>query len=41
MDGALFYDSAGGEDLAVRLTVPTPKWKQFHLYRRVPASGGR
>ncbi len=37
-DGALFYDSAGGEPLAVRLTEPTP-WKQFTLFRRVPASG--
>jgi hypothetical protein len=38
VDGALFYDSAGGEPLAVRLTGPTP-WKQFTLYRRVPSSG--
>ena len=37
-DGALFYDSAGGEPLAVRLTEPTP-WKKFTVYRRVPASG--
>ena len=37
-DGALFYDSAGGEPLAVRLTEPMP-WKKFTLYRRVPASG--
>jgi hypothetical protein len=37
-DGALFYDSAGGEPLAVRLTEPTP-WKRFTLYRRVPSSG--
>ncbi len=38
-DGALFYDSAGGEPLAIRLTEPTKKWKQYTLYRRVPASG--
>jgi len=38
VDGALLYDSAGGEPLAIRLTEPTP-WKQFTLYRRVPASG--
>jgi hypothetical protein len=38
-DGALFYDSAGGEPLAVRLTGATKKWKQYTLYRRVPASG--
>jgi hypothetical protein len=37
-DGALFYDSAGGEPLAVRLTGPQA-WKKFTLYRRVPASG--
>ena len=37
-DGALFYDSAGGEALAVRITEPTP-WKKFTLYRRVPSSG--
>lgn len=37
-DGALFYDSAGGEALAVRLTAPTP-WKKFTLYRKVPPSG--
>jgi hypothetical protein len=69
VDGALFYDSIGGEPLAVRLTspplttppttttttttpttstttpppapppTPTTKWKQYTLYRRVPASG--
>ena len=38
VDGALFYDSAGGEPLAVRLTAPTP-WKQFTFYRLVPKSG--
>ncbi len=37
-DGALLYDSAGGEPLAIRLTNPTP-WKKFSVYRRVPASG--
>jgi hypothetical protein len=37
-DGALFYDSAGGDALAVRLTEATP-WKKFTVYRRVPASG--
>ncbi|HEY7315327.1 MAG TPA: hypothetical protein VH643_38705 [Gemmataceae bacterium] len=37
-DGALIYDSAGGEPLAVRQSLPTP-WKQFMLYRTVPASG--
>jgi hypothetical protein len=37
-DGVLFYDSAGGEPLAVRLTGPT-KWKKITLYRRVPANG--
>jgi hypothetical protein len=38
VDGALLYDSAGGEPLAVRLRDPTG-WKKFTLYRRVPASG--
>ena len=38
-DGAMFYDSVGGESFAVRLTEPTKKWKRFTLYRRVPASG--
>jgi hypothetical protein len=37
-DGALLYDSAGGEPLALRLTGAMP-WKQFKLYRKVPASG--
>ncbi len=38
VDGALIYDSAGGEPLAVRLTDATP-WKKITLYRRVPDSG--
>jgi len=37
-DGVMFYDSIGGFELAVRLTGKTD-WKQFMLYRRVPASG--
>jgi hypothetical protein len=37
-DGALLYDSAGGEPLAVRLTGVTA-WRRFVLYRRVPPSG--
>jgi hypothetical protein len=37
-DGALLYDTAGGEPLAVRQTLASP-WKQFILYRTVPASG--
>ena len=37
-DGALFYDSVGGEPLAIRLTEPTP-WKKVTFYRRVPSSG--
>ncbi len=37
-DGALLFDSAGGEPLAVRTSLPSP-WKQFILYRTVPASG--
>jgi hypothetical protein len=38
-DGALVYDSAGGEPLAIRLTGAQPKWKQFTLYRKVPSTG--
>ena len=38
VDGALLYDSAGGEPLAVRLTEPMP-WKEYVSYRRVPPSG--
>src|SRR5262249_50639961 len=38
-DGALLYDSAGGEPLAIRLLGPAKKWKQFTWYRRVPSSG--
>ena len=36
--GVLFYDDAGGEPLSVRV-LGTGTWKQYHLYRRVPASG--
>jgi hypothetical protein len=38
-DGAMLYDSAGGEPLAVRVMSPTKKWKQFTWYRKVPESG--
>jgi hypothetical protein len=38
VDGALFYDSAGGEFLAVRQADYTA-WRKFTLYRVVPASG--
>lgn len=38
VDGVLFYDDAGGEPLGVRVSRQM-NWKQFHLYRRVPASG--
>jgi hypothetical protein len=37
-DGALFYDSIGGEALAVRLTK-SMRWKRYCLFRRVPKSG--
>jgi hypothetical protein len=37
-DGALLYDSAGGEPLSVRVTGVTP-WKQVVLFRKVPTSG--
>jgi hypothetical protein len=38
-DGALLFDSAGGEALALRFTEAIPRWKQFNLYRRVPPTG--
>lgn len=38
-DGVLFYDDVCGEPLAVRTTSTGGKWKQYHLYRRVPPSG--
>jgi hypothetical protein len=37
-DGVLFYDDAAGEPLAVRVAAQK-EWRQFHLYRVVPASG--
>jgi hypothetical protein len=37
-DGALFYDDAGGEPLAVRLTDAC-KWQQVTVYRKVPSKG--
>jgi len=37
-DGALLYDSAGGEPLAVRI-IKSSVWKRYALYRTVPASG--
>jgi hypothetical protein len=37
-DGAMFFDTIGGEAYSVRVT-DDQKWKQFHLYRRVPANG--
>jgi len=37
-DGALLFDSIGGEPLGVRLATPTP-WRKFTLFRRVPPSG--
>ena len=37
-DGALIYDSAGGEPLAVRLTDAC-KWQQVTVYRKVPSKG--
>lgn len=37
--GVLFYDDAGGEPLSIRTLSTEGRWKQYHLYRRVPASG--
>lgn len=38
-DGLVIYDSGAGEPLGIRITAPVPAWKQFTLYRKVPASG--
>jgi hypothetical protein len=38
-DGALIFDTAGGEPLGVRLVDATPVWKKFVLFRQVPATG--
>ena len=38
-DGALMFDSAGGEPLAIRLFKPWKKSREFTWYRRVPESG--
>lgn len=38
VDGALLFDSAGGEPLAVRLTA-AQDWQQVALYRQVPPNG--
>ncbi len=37
-DGALFFDSAGGEPLGIRLNAATD-WRHYTFYRRVPATG--
>lgn len=37
-DGVLFFDSIGGEPLAIRQTGKL-EWHPFTLYRRVPSSG--
>jgi hypothetical protein len=37
-DGVLFFDSACGEGMGLRMTGASD-WKKFHLYRKVPASG--
>jgi hypothetical protein len=38
-DGAMFFDSVGGEPLSFRITRVLPKWKRYAVYREVPASG--
>ncbi|OWK47347.1 hypothetical protein [Fimbriiglobus ruber] len=37
-DGVVIFDTVGGEPLGVRVRG-TAKWLQYHLYRRIPASG--
>ena len=34
----MLFDSTTGEAYAVRMVGPSD-WKQFHLYRQVPANG--
>ena len=38
-DGAMFFDSAGGEPLSFRIKKALPDWKRYAVYREVPASG--
>jgi hypothetical protein len=38
VDGALMYDRAGGEPLAIRM-MASPDWKRLTLFREVPADG--
>ncbi len=37
-DGAMIYDSVGGEPLSVRISSQ-PEWKKYNLYRQIPANG--
>ena len=37
-DGAMFFDTTGGEAYSVRQTDAL-QWKHFHMYRKVPANG--
>jgi hypothetical protein len=37
-DGAMMFDTATGEAYAVRQNT-TQAWKEYHSYRKVPASG--
>ena len=39
VDGAMLFDSAGGEAPALRLIGGDGKWKRFSVYRRVPSTG--
>jgi hypothetical protein len=38
-DGALIYDSAGGEPMAVRMLGEIKQWHKITLFRRVPSTG--
>jgi hypothetical protein len=38
VDGMLFFDSAAGEPLAVRLTAATP-WRKITFFRQAPPTG--
>jgi hypothetical protein len=38
-DGFLFYDSAAGEPMGIRMTLPTGGWKRLRMFRKVPETG--
>ncbi|MFM7151308.1 MAG: hypothetical protein ACKO23_15845, partial [Gemmataceae bacterium] len=39
VDGALMFDSVGGEPLGIRMIHEQDKWKKYSVFRKVPDSG--